>query len=48
MKDEYVSVEHIFLSLLENPTSKLKETFRAFSINKDKFLKALMEVRGNA
>jgi ATP-dependent Clp protease ATP-binding subunit ClpB len=37
MKDEYVSVEHIFLSLLENPTSKLKETFRAFSINKDKF-----------
>ncbi|MGN0612473.1 MAG: ATP-dependent chaperone ClpB [Porcipelethomonas sp.] len=47
MKDEYVSVEHIFLSLLENPTSKLKEIFRAFSLDKNGFLKVLMEVRGN-
>ncbi|MGN1087178.1 MAG: Clp protease N-terminal domain-containing protein, partial [Porcipelethomonas sp.] len=48
MKDEYVSVEHIFLSLLENPTAKLKDIFRAFSIDKNGFLKVLMEVRGNA
>lgn len=47
MKDKYVSVEHIFMSILENPTSKLKEVFRAFSIDKNRFLKVLMEVRGN-
>ncbi len=47
MKDEYVSVEHIFLSLIENPTNALKDIFRAFSIEKNSFLKALMEVRGN-
>lgn len=47
MKDEYVSVEHIFLSILENPTQKLKEIFKAFSVDKNSFLKVLMEVRGN-
>lgn len=47
MKDEYVSVEHIFLAIIENPTSKLKEIFKVFSIDKNKFLKVLMEVRGN-
>ena len=48
MKDEYVSVEHIFLAVLDNPTAKLKETFSVFSIDKNKFLKVLMSVRGNA
>ncbi len=48
MKDEYVSVEHIFLAALDNPTAKLKETFSVFSIDKNKFLKVLMSVRGNA
>ncbi|MCM1227654.1 MAG: ATP-dependent chaperone ClpB [Clostridium sp.] len=48
MKDEYVSVEHVFLSVLDSPTSKLKEIFRAFSLDKNKFLKVLTEVRGNA
>ena len=48
MKDEYVSVEHIFLAALDNPTAKLKETFGVFSIDKNKFLKVLMSVRGNA
>ena len=47
MKDEYVSVEHIFLAIIENPTNKLKEIFKVFSIDKNKFLKVLMEVRGN-
>ncbi len=47
MKDEYVSVEHIFLSLIETADSNLKEIFRAFSIDKNKFLTVLMEVRGN-
>lgn len=47
MKDEYVSVEHIFLAIIESPTSKLKEIFKVFSIDKNKFLKVLMEVRGN-
>lgn len=47
MKDEFVSVEHIFISLIENAEGKLKEIFGAFSIDKNSFLKALMEVRGN-
>lgn len=47
MKDEFVSVEHIFISLIENADGKLKEIFSAFSIDKNTFLKALMEVRGN-
>lgn len=47
MKDEFVSVEHIFISLIENADGKLKEIFGAFSLDKNSFLKALMEVRGN-
>ena len=47
MKDEYVSVEHIFLSLIETSDTDIKEIFRAFSIDKNKFLTVLMEVRGN-
>lgn len=47
MKDEYVSVEHIFLSLTETSDTDIKEIFRAFSIDKNKFLTVLMEVRGN-
>ena len=47
MKDEFVSVEHIFISLIENADGKLKEIFSAFSLDKNSFLKVLMEVRGN-
>ena len=47
MKDEYVSVEHIMLSLMENPNHNLKEIFKLFDIRKNDFLKALQEVRGN-
>jgi ATP-dependent Clp protease ATP-binding subunit ClpB len=47
MKDEYVSVEHIFLALIETANKNLKDIFRAFSIDKNKFLSVLMEVRGN-
>ncbi len=48
MGDEYVSVEHIMLSLLENPSPKLKELFRRFSIKKENFLRALHDIRGNS
>ncbi len=47
MKDEYVSVEHVFLALLEHPNQGLRELFRQFSIDKNKFLTALSAVRGN-
>ena len=47
MKDEYVSVEHLMLSLLENPNRNLKEIFKLFDIRKNDFLKVLQEVRGN-
>ena len=47
MKDEYVSVEHIMLSLLENPNRNLREIFKLFDIRKNDFLKVLPEVRGN-
>ena len=48
MKDEYVSVEHIMLSLIDNANKELKEMFRTFNITKNEFLKALSSVRGNA
>ncbi|MBR6101965.1 MAG: ATP-dependent chaperone ClpB [Ruminococcus sp.] len=48
MRDEYISVEHLFMGLLECPNSELKEIFRSFGINSDKFLKVLREVRGSA
>lgn len=47
MKDEYVSVEHIFLAMLENPGS-LKDIFKLFDLRKDEFLKTLSEIRGAA
>ena len=48
MKDEYISVEHLFLGILEAPNTAMKELFRSFAINRDEFLKALNEVRGGA
>ena len=48
MKDEYISVEHLFLALLNVPDRDLKELFRAFGIGKDEFLRALSAVRGSA
>ena len=47
MKDEYVSVEHLMLSLMENPNRNLREIFKLFDIRKNDFLKVLQEVRGN-
>ncbi|MGI5966002.1 MAG: ATP-dependent chaperone ClpB [Anaerotruncus rubiinfantis] len=47
MKDEYVSVEHVMLALLESPNSALKAIFQRFSLTKDGFLNALVSVRGN-
>ena len=47
MKDEYVSVEHVFLGLLDEPTQNTTELFRAFNIQKDAFLQQLTAVRGN-
>lgn len=47
MGDEYVSVEHIFLNILENHSSNVAQIFRMYGIDKDKFLKVLSEVRGN-
>ena len=47
MKDYYISVEHVFLGLLDEQTQNTTELFRAFSITKDKFLQQLTAVRGN-
>ena len=47
MKDESVSVEHVFLGLLDEPTQNTTELFRAFNIKKDAFLQQLTAVRGN-
>ncbi|MCI6947599.1 ATP-dependent chaperone ClpB [Oribacterium sp. HCP3S3_B9] len=47
MGDEYVSVEHIFLSLMKEADPTLKKLFQQYGITKDGFLKALAEVRHN-
>lgn len=47
MGDEYVSVEHLFLSLLKQPDRILKELFKQYNINRETFLQALTTVRGN-
>ncbi len=47
MKDEYVSVEHLFLCLIEQANATLSRLFRQYGIEKNAVLKALMEVRGN-
>jgi len=48
MKDEYVSVEHILLAMLDKPSDALKKIFKNNSVTKDNFLKTLQTVRGNA
>ncbi len=45
--DEYVSVEHLFLSMLKGPNRELKEIFREYGITRERFLQALSTVRGN-
>ncbi|MBQ1256852.1 MAG: type VI secretion system ATPase TssH, partial [Clostridia bacterium] len=47
MKDEYVSVEHLFMGLIEKASRGMKALFDRFMITKDAVLKALLEVRGN-
>ena len=47
MGDEYVSVEHLFLSLLKHPGPVVKEIFKEYGITKERFLQALSTVRGN-
>lgn len=47
MGDEYVSVEHLFLTLLKYPNQAMKEIFKEYGITRDRFLKALATVRGN-
>jgi len=47
MGDEYVSVEHIFLSMLKYADRTLKELFKQYGITRDAFLQALSTVRGN-
>ncbi len=48
MKDSFVSVEHIFLAILDAPTKEIKELFKSFNITKQNFLEALKGVRGNS
>ena len=47
MGDEYVSVEHIFLSLMHYPNKEVKAIFKEFALTRDRFLQALSTVRGN-
>ncbi len=47
MGDSYVSVEHLFLSMMKNCGRELAEVFRSFGIDRERFLKALAKVRGN-
>ena len=47
MGDEYVSVEHLFLSMIRYPNPAIKEMFREYGITRDRFLQVLSTVRGN-
>lgn len=47
MGDEYVSVEHLFLAMLKEPSRSIKELFRQCGLTRENFLKALSSVRGN-
>ena len=47
MKDQYISVEHIVLSMIDKPNEAVKNIFKTFSITKNRFLEALQSVRGN-
>ena len=47
MGDEYVSVEHLFLSLMKYPNTEIKKLFQTYGITRERFLQALSTVRGN-
>jgi ATP-dependent Clp protease ATP-binding subunit ClpB len=47
MGDDYVSVEHLFLSVIKHPNKAMKEILKSFGIDKERFLQALSTVRGN-
>ena len=47
MGDEYVSVEHLFLSVLAHPSKEIKQLFKQCQIDRERFLQVLSEVRGN-
>lgn len=47
MNDEYVSVEHLFLSMVKYPNQAMKELFKEYGITRDRFLQVLSTVRGN-
>ena len=47
MKDEYISVEHVFLGILQRPGKAASEIFKAFGITTEKFMQTLSAVRGN-
>ena len=47
MKDEYISVEHIMLAIIDNANNNLKNLFKKYGLNKNEFLKALASIRGN-
>ena len=47
MKDEYISVEHIMLAIIDNANSSIKNLFKKYGLNKNEFLKALASIRGN-
>ena len=47
MKDEYVSVEHLFLAMLDHPDGTVRDIFKSYSVDKNAFLKTLATVRGN-
>ena len=47
MKDEYVSVEHIMIAIFDNANRNIKDLFKKYNLNKNDFLKALSNVRGN-
>ncbi|MCR4922432.1 MAG: ATP-dependent chaperone ClpB [Lachnospiraceae bacterium] len=47
MGDEYVSVEHLFLSMIKHPNQAIKELFKEYGISRERFLQALSTVRGN-
>ena len=47
MKDEYISVEHVFLGVLQRPGKGAAELFKAFSVTTEKFMQTLSSVRGN-
>ena len=47
MGDEYVSVEHLFLAMMKYPNREIKEVFREYGINRERFLQVLSMVRGN-